>query len=132
MIDKRARQKLATKQFLRRQYLLLEAARIAVLAASLYFQRYYFKDRRITAPGSGLAWVLDMLHGHPSRMFDNLSIKPKVFTKLLAALRQYGLKDRTFITGIEMLAIFLYRAAADLSFRKLAERFQRGIATIHL
>jgi hypothetical protein len=57
MIDKRARQKLATKHFLQRQYLLLEAAKIAVLAASLYFQRYYLKDRRITTPGSGLAWV---------------------------------------------------------------------------
>jgi hypothetical protein len=79
---------------------------------------------------SGIAWVQELLNGHPERIKTELGMHKHVFLSLVTALRIAGFSDSRRITLIEQVAIFLYMSVTGLRIRHVAERFQRSNETI--
>ncbi|KAJ8580964.1 hypothetical protein M405DRAFT_699533, partial [Rhizopogon salebrosus TDB-379] len=61
-----------------------------------------------TSSLSRIAWVTELLTGHPERIKCELGVRRHVFDVLVNLLRQAGLKDSKYILLEEQLAIFLY------------------------
>jgi hypothetical protein len=81
---------------------------------------------------TGVAWVHELLNGHPQRIVTELSVKQHVFLALFDELQCEGLGDTKHITLEEQLAIFLYTCTTRLSIRHVGERFQRSNESISL
>ena len=95
-------------------------------ASKIYFPRPYH-----TSKLTGLAWIKELLAGHPDRIKDNLGVGKTIFKKLVSELVIRGeLRARQYLDCTEQLGIFLYQAVTTLSIRKVAERFQRSNETI--
>ena len=79
---------------------------------------------------TGEGWVLELLTGHPERIYAELGVHHHVFYALIAELKAAGHSDSRHVTLEEQLAIFLYASVTGLSIRHLGERFQRSNETI--
>ncbi|KZS91740.1 hypothetical protein SISNIDRAFT_391024, partial [Sistotremastrum niveocremeum HHB9708] len=56
----------------------------------------------------GDAWIVELLDGHPSRMYNNLGMHKHVFCQLTRDLRLRGLDNSRSVSTEEQVAIFLY------------------------
>lgn len=105
---------------------------IVGIAAILYAEPNYWKQPYHTSALSGQAWVNELIHGHPDRIFCELGMRLHVFTAFCANLTLlcgFG-TSRNGISVEEQAAIFLYGCVTGLSVRHLGERFQRSNDTI--
>jgi hypothetical protein len=113
---------------------LMRTATLAVdavnAALEAYSDTYHNKRPYHTSSLSGIAWVTELLTGHPERIKCELGVRRHVFDVLVNLLRQAGLKDSKYILLEEQLAIFLYASVTGLSTRHIGERFQRSNDTI--
>lgn len=102
------------------------------VAATLYQQASYWQQPYHTSALSGSAWVNELIHGHPDRIFNELGMRLHVFTAFCANLQLLcGFTvSRKGVTVEEQAAIFLYACVTGLSIRHLGERFQRSNETI--
>jgi hypothetical protein len=99
-------------------------------AIMAYASPFYNKERYHTSALSGIAWVEELMEGHPERIRCELGVHLHVFELLLRVLRKIGHKDSKHVPLHEQLAIFLYTCVTGLSTRHVGERFQRSNATI--
>jgi len=99
-------------------------------AIMAYAAPFYDKERYHTSALSGIAWVEELMDGHPERIRCELGVHLHVFEQLLRVLRKMGYKDSKHVCLHEQLAIFLYTCVTGLSTRHVGERFQRSNATI--
>jgi hypothetical protein len=90
----------------------------------------YSKIPYHTCPFTGLAWVHDLMAGHPERIRHELGVHLHVFKLLLVVLRKMGYSDSRHVLLEEQLAIFLYACCSGLTIRFLGEQFQRSNDTI--
>ena len=79
---------------------------------------------------TGEGWVLELLTGHPERIYCELGVHSHVFAKLISELRALGYSNSRFVSLEEQLAIFLYCCVTGLTVRHVGERFQRSNETI--
>ena len=102
------------------------------IAAVLYQEPNYWKQDYHTSALSGAAWVNELIHGHPDRIFSELGMRLHVFTAFCASLTLLsGIKtSKKGVMVEEKAAIFLYACVTGLSVRHLGERFQRSNETI--
>jgi hypothetical protein len=93
---------------------------------------YYDKQPYHTSALSGMAWVNELLTGHPDRIRCELGVRRHVFYVLLNLLHDSGCRNSKYIMLEEQLAIFLYACVTGLSVRHhdVGERFQRSNDTI--
>jgi hypothetical protein len=99
-------------------------------ALQLYSKTHYEKVPYHNSALSGMAWVSELLTGHPDRIRCELGVRRHVFYILLNLLRDSGCRNSKYITLEEQLAIFLYGSVTGLSVRHLGERFQHSNETI--
>jgi hypothetical protein len=127
--SKAARHRLAALVKLKQKAVLL-AISAGAMAVQLVSSSY-FRTPRNTLRLTGQAWVEELLHSHPVRFYDNMTMNRHVFCQLLQALIvKVGLGDTKHVTLEEQLTIFLYFCATGCSVRKLEEWFQRSPDTI--
>jgi hypothetical protein len=102
------------------------------IAATLYQSSSYWQQRYHTSALSSEAWVNELIHGHPDRIFNELGMRLHVFTAFCANLQLLCgfTMSRKGVTVEEQAAIFLYACVTGLSIRHLGERFQRSNETI--
>ena len=102
------------------------------IAATLYQQPHYWKQDYHTSALTGQAWVNELIHGHPDRIFNELGMRLHVFMAFVANLQLLsGLQvSKHGVTVEEQAAIFLYACVTGLSVRHIGERFQRANGTI--
>jgi hypothetical protein len=112
--------------------LIVAAAATSAIAAALavlnYSQAYYEKTPYHDSALSGIAWVLELLNGHPERIHRELGVH-KLFRALLITLQEAGYRQSKFVMLEEQLAIFLYICVTGLSLRHVCEHFQRASET---
>jgi hypothetical protein len=102
------------------------------IAATLYQEPNYWKQPYHTSALTGEAWVNELIHGHPNRIFTELGMHLHVFLAFVATLQLRGglTTSRHGVTVEEQAAIFLYTCVTGLSIRHVGERFQRSNETI--
>jgi hypothetical protein len=110
--------------------LIIQAAATAAIAAGLsaieYAQAYYDKRPYHDSVFPGIAWVLELLTGHPERIRKELGVHKHVFYALINTLKAAGCRRSKYVTLEEQLAIFLYTCVTGLSLVHVCERFQRA------
>jgi hypothetical protein len=82
---------------------------------------------------TGMAWLRELLTGHPVHFYDALRLAmPKhIFRKLVHELELHaGLKHSKHIFAKEQVAIFLHQCKTDGTMCDLQERFQHSPDTI--
>jgi hypothetical protein len=113
-----------------------EATVLAAYMATVILLLYYLdEDERIpyhTSALTGIQWVIELLEGHPERIRCELGVHKEVFEHLIKHLHSAGLHSSRKTLIEEQLAIFLYTCVTGLSFRHVAERFQRSTSTISM
>ena len=117
----------------RRLWLLQQSivfVRIIMTTAMIILEPLYVREPYHTSLLSGQAWVLELLTGHPERIYSELGVHHNVFYTLISVLKGMGYTDSRYITLEEQLAIFLYASVTGLSIRHLGERFQHSNETI--
>ena len=102
------------------------------IAAVLYADANYWKQPYHTSALSGEAWVNELIHGHPDRIFTELGMRLHVFMSFVAHLQIHGglTVSKHGVSVEEQAAIFLYTCVTGLSVRHVGERFQRSNETI--
>ena len=102
------------------------------MAANLYQEPNYWKQDYHTSVLSGHAWVQELVHGHPDRIYYELGMRLPVFIAFVGHLQLFGGLEisQRGITVEEQAAIFLYTCVTGLSLRHVAERFQHSQETI--
>lgn len=102
------------------------AAVVAHVASSISPQPQH------TSQLTGLAWLRELLVGHPIRFYNMFGMNRHVFRRLCTELPLYSttFRDRCGIRKEEQLAIFLRIARSGGSNRDMQERFQRSADTI--
>jgi len=114
------------EELLRNQYLIPDI----ITAVMQFSSGLYNRQDYHTSALSGLAWVLELLGGHPDRILCELGVRRHVFVLLLSKLRDMGHKDSREVKLEEQLSIFLYTSVTGLSIRHVGERFQWANNTI--
>ena len=79
---------------------------------------------------TGEMWVMELLHGPPKRIWNELGVHKGVFLSLCHDLWQYGHCNSKFVSQEEQLAIFLYMCVTGLSIRHVSEQFQHAMDTM--
>ena len=95
-----------------------------------YAAPFYDKENYHTSALTGIAWVEELMEGHPERIRCELGVHLHVFEKLYFILQKLGYKDSKHVTLHKQLAIFLYTCVTSLTTRHVGERFQRSNSTI--
>lgn len=85
---------------------------------------HYNKQPYHTSALSGMAWVNELLTGHPDRIRCELGVRRHVFYVLLNLLHDSGCRNSKYVMLEEQLAIFLYASVTGLSVCHLGEHFQ--------
>lgn len=91
---------------------------------------HYNKLPYHTSALSGLAWLQELLNGHPDRIKTELGIHKELFEKLVKTLEEIGHQGSHFVSLKEQVAIYLYMCITGLSVRHVSELFQRSNETI--
>ena len=101
------------------------------LATLFYSSSLYWKQDYHTSILTGDAWVNELIHGHPDRIWTELGVRLHVFLILVHELRTIsGLEDGKHVGVNEQVAIFLYMCVTGLSVRHVGEGFQWSNETI--
>jgi len=102
------------------------------IAAVLYQTPQYWSQSYHDSALSGAAWVNELIHGHPDRIFCQLGMRLHVFMSFCANLQLLGglTTSHHGVTVEEQAAIFLYTFVTGLSIRHIGERFQCANETI--
>ena len=80
---------------------------------------------------TGIAWLKELLAGHPVCFYDAISMPKHVFWKLVQELTVYGgLKNSKHVCAEEQVAIFLHMCKSGKAIREVWERFQHSPDTI--
>ncbi|XP_010274186.1 PREDICTED: uncharacterized protein LOC104609543 [Nelumbo nucifera] len=98
-----------------------------------YYETCSRKQPYYTSKISGHAYVMEILNDleHPERCCKEFRMEPHVFRNFANLLRELGLmKNTTYITVEESLAIFLLTVGHNEQNRLIAERFQHSKSTI--
>ena len=108
---------------------------IAVMAAgagaAFYKECVLSRQPYHTSILTGRMWVLELLHGNPHRIQEQLGMKKHVFQQLVRRLYLTTSANHTrYVELEEQVAIFLYIMVTNLSNRKVAECFQCSGDTI--
>lgn len=97
----------------------------------MHYATSLIKTPQHTSALTGLAWVKELLAGHPTRFYNMLGMHKPVFVRLISELSEFGgLKSTRHVMKVEALAIFLRMARIGASNREMQERFQRSADTI--
>jgi hypothetical protein len=99
-------------------------------AVIIWVGQYYNKIPHHNSALSGVAWVDELIQGHPDRIKIALGVHLPVFRALLKTLHKMGYGDTKHVTLREQLAIFLHTCVTGLTIRQVGERFQRANGTI--
>ena len=91
---------------------------------------WFDKQAYHTSVLSGEAWVMELLTGHPDRIYTELGVRIHVFEALIDALRALGLEDSREVKLEEQLSIFLYMCVTGLTIWHVGEHFQHSNDTI--
>lgn len=76
---------------------------------------------------TGVAWLKELLSGHPVRFYDAIGMPKHVFRKLVRELTLYGgLKNSKHVCAEEQVAIFLHMCKSGKTIRKVWEQFQHS------
>ena len=115
---------------------------LLILLSTIMIQLVYYYNLLFLTPTApipfhtstltGKAWVLELLNGHPDRMWISLGVLVEVFQQLVDMLTQHCSFTHSH-NGIyveEQLAHFLYTAVTGLSSWHVSEHFQRSNETI--
>ncbi|KDR71950.1 hypothetical protein GALMADRAFT_26321, partial [Galerina marginata CBS 339.88] len=80
------------------------------IAAALYQSSGYWQQEYHNSALTGEAWVNELIHGHPDRIFTELGMRLHVFTTFCANLQLLCgfTTSRKDVTVEEQAAIFLY------------------------
>jgi hypothetical protein len=103
---------------------------IIITATLLHAGPLYDKTPYHTSALSGVAWVCELLEGHPERIRNELGVHKHVFHQLIRELQKAGYNSSRNITLDEQLAMFLYPCVTGLSMWHVAERFQHAVDTV--
>jgi hypothetical protein len=80
---------------------------------------------------TGMAWLRELLTGHPVRFYDALGMPKHVFRKLVHELELHaGLKNSKHICAEEQVAVFLHLCKTGCTMCELRERFQHSPDTL--
>jgi hypothetical protein len=97
---------------------IIQAAATAAIAAGLsaieHAQTFYDKMPYHDSALSGVAWVLELLAGHPKRIRKELGVRRHVFYALINTLKATGYQRSKYVTLEEQLAIFLYTCVTGI------------------
>jgi hypothetical protein len=119
---------------LRQHHFVMLITCIVVQVSTLYHSLFGTPQEKIpyhTSTLTGQAWVLELMTGHPDRIWHNLGVNLEVFEELLQVLQENGFaRSRNGVAVEEQLAIFLYTCVTGLSTRHVGERFQQSPDTI--
>jgi hypothetical protein len=102
----------------------------AVVAVHEYSRPYYDKIPYHTSALSGADWVGELLDGHPNRIRNELGVDKQVFSNLIIAMQDHGLRSSPSVMLEEQLAIFLYTCVTGITLHHAGERFQRRTSTM--
>ena len=77
---------------------------------------FLFRRSMHTSRLSGLAWMIDLLSGHPDQFYAAMGMNKNVFGELVSELERYGgLQDSRNVSVIEQLGIFCYTVVTGLT-----------------
>ena len=80
---------------------------------------------------TGVAWLKELLAGHPIHLYDAISMPKHVFQKLVWELTVYGgLKNSKHVCTEEQVAIFLHMCKSGKTICEVWKRFQHSPDTI--
>src|SRR5882762_3153095 len=80
---------------------------------------------------TGMAWLMELLTGHPIHLYDALGMLKHVFHKLVHELELHaGLKHSKHICAEEQVAVFLHLCKTGCTIRDLCEHFQHSPGTL--
>jgi hypothetical protein len=117
------------KKHKKRLIALMAATAAAVITSHL--APSLFPTPMNTSVLTGMAWLRELLTGHPVRFYDALAMPKHVFRKLVHELELHaGLKHSKHISAEEQVAIFLHLCKTGGTMRDLRERFQHSPDTI--
>jgi hypothetical protein len=102
----------------------------AIAAVHEYSRPYYDKIPYHTSALSGADWVGELLDGHPDRIRNELGVDKEVFSNLIIAMQDHGLRSSPSVMLEEQLAIFLYTCVTGITLHYAGERFQRSTSTM--
>ncbi|XP_059671120.1 uncharacterized protein LOC132316664 [Cornus florida] len=105
---------------------------ILVLIAAVYeyYYKHFDKQRCRDSMLQGEDYIFEVLNGHEDKCYENFRMYPNTFRALCRELKLLGLKDSTFLTVEEQVAIFLLTVSHNERNRVVAERFQHSTSTI--
>ncbi|XP_059666658.1 uncharacterized protein LOC132312336 [Cornus florida] len=105
---------------------------IIVLIAAVYeyYHKHFDKQRCRDSMLQKEDYVFGILNGHEDKCYENFRMYPNTFRALCRELKLLGLKDSTFVTVKEQVAIFLLTVSYNERNRVVAERFQHSTSTI--
>ena len=109
----------------------MKRARQVATLVGTYAALYLCKEPRHTSDYTGLAWVDEILRGHPDRCYDMFRMETHVFLQLCTELQSHGLCETRRVGVHEQVAIFLNSVGHELGSRILEERFQHSGETLH-
>ena len=117
-------------KLLHQMTIIIAMMQIIIIATLHYAGPLYDKTPYHTSALTGVAWVCELLEGHPERIRNELGVHKHVFRKLIQELEAAGYSGTKNVTLDEQLAMFLYTCVTGLSIRHVSERFQRSTDTV--
>jgi hypothetical protein len=103
---------------------------VITVVVTVYAAPNYWKQEYHNSQMTGLAWVKELIHGHPDRIRSELGVRLHVFIALVEQHRALGMEQTRYVSLEEQITIFLYMCVTGLSVRHVGERFQRANATV--
>ena len=83
--------------------------------------------------GRGTEWVISMLNGHESRLYDTMRMRPNTFRELLRFCEEEGgLRSSDECPAANKLGIFLFIVTQGASYRLARECFNCSLHTVHI
>ena len=111
-------------QLYHQMVIIIAMIQIVITSTLLYAGPIYNKTPYHTSALSGVAWVCELLDGHPERIRNELRVHKHVFHQLIEELQKAGYASTRNVTLDEQLAIFLYTSITGLSIWHVSECFQ--------
>ncbi|MCL7039415.1 hypothetical protein MKW94_017860, partial [Papaver nudicaule] len=92
----------------------------------------YIKTPMMTSVLSGREFILELLNGHPRRMYNLMRMDPSTFKLLCSTLRTKDfLQDDKFVSVEEAVGMFLATVSQSMRNRVIAEMFQHSNETVY-
>ena len=104
--------------------------RLMMKEVLLYGTSAYDKTPYHLSALMGEMWVLELLHGHPEWIWNELGVHKHIFLSLCSDWWQYWHQDFKSVTLEEQLAIFLYTCVTGISIQHVSKWFQHVTDTM--